>query len=128
MAKESQNFLLENDLKEIDTRTNPATIQYKLYSAYVNLLLSHKYFQTNADIKELTNKLDFELKDYVFKSRTLLIARFMKKIQTLDSEQILLFLSVAKEIVQENGNGKISKRAVTKTSKKLSAIDKFGRS
>ena len=117
------NILLENDLAEIDNRSNPKTIQYKLYSIYVNILLSHIYFKTNNDIKTLTEKLNFELKDYVFKSRTLLVARFMRKIEKLDDSQILLFLEVAKKITTNEDVQKQNK----KKNKNISAIDKFGR-
>lgn len=121
----NDNILLENDLNEIDRRSNPKTIKYKLYSIYVNLLLSQEYFKQNQDIKNLTEKLNFKLKDYVFKSRTLIVARFMRRIEKLDDNEIIIFLDVAKGITAVNKIKHTKNRS--KKDKNISAIDKFGR-
>lgn len=83
-------------------------IEYKrslLYSAYTVLLLSTEYFKLNVDIKEfltpVLEKLDkfinpkksLVFKDYVYKSRSLIIARFIRIIQHSNQETLNILIN-----------------------------------
>ncbi|MCK8472537.1 hypothetical protein [Lactiplantibacillus plantarum] len=118
-------ILLKNEINSIDVRTDSERIRYELYSIYVNLLLSREIFPKNEDIKELCSQLNFEFKDYVYKSRTLIIARFMRKIEQIDSADVTNFFKTARIMVNETVNNLPNKNLPKE--KKLNFLDKFGR-
>ncbi|BCX31452.1 MULTISPECIES: hypothetical protein [Latilactobacillus] len=125
MEKNRSLLILKDEINSIDIRTNPERIRYSLYSIYVNLLLSHELFSKNEDIKELCEQLKFPLKDYIFKSRTLLVARFMRKIEKIsDSETIILFFKTAQNLINANEPSK----KVNSKENKYNFIDKYGKS
>ncbi|TOY85853.1 hypothetical protein DIS15_03460 [Levilactobacillus brevis] len=117
-------LLLRSELDTLDSRTNNERIRYQLYSIYVNILINHTLFPKNDDIKTLCSSLNFELKDYVFRSRTLLIARFMRKIEHLNDDDIIAFLKVAKSITAP----KDKKAKTFNEGPDSNYLDRFGRS
>lgn len=53
------------------------------------ILLSKELFPNNEDIKNYTNNnFDIEIKEYLFKSRTMLVARTNRYIYGLNAEQL----------------------------------------
>ncbi|MCT3206821.1 hypothetical protein [Lactiplantibacillus plantarum] len=81
-------------------------LEYKrslLYSGYTSLLLSTHFFKLNIDLKEFLTPLLRELeniyplnknqrlilKDYVYKSRSLIISRVLRIIQKADSDSLI---------------------------------------
>ncbi|WP_395390612.1 MULTISPECIES: hypothetical protein [Levilactobacillus] len=117
-----ENVMLRRDIYALDKRTDKERVRYSLYSIYINILLSKSLFQKNDDIKKLSSELNFSLKDYVYRSRTLIIARYVKKIEELDSSAIDRFLDVAKDFVPEETTSRHIKK-----NRKASTFDKFGR-
>ncbi|OYL12308.1 hypothetical protein AXF33_07550 [Lactiplantibacillus plantarum] len=74
--------------------------------------------------------MNFEFKDYVYKSRTLIIARFMRKIEQIDSADVTNFFKTARIMVNETVNNLPNKNLPNKNlpkEKKLNFLDKFGR-
>lgn len=125
MNNEKNLFLLKSEINSIDPRTNPERVRFSLYSIYVIMLINKKLFKKNSDIKELCDELNINFKDYVFRSRTLLIARFMRKIEKIDSEEVYLFFEIAKKKISHEQN-KESIKKETKSDKD-NIFDKFGR-
>lgn len=122
-------------------------LEYKrslLYSAYTLFLLSKVFFKLNIDIKSyltpLLIKLDplFEnrkktlvFKDYVYKSRSLIIARFIRIIQLANDDAISLLTSSLSSFLNVN-NEKKHKSQKNAKKKRENSVDmllkRFGRS
>lgn len=118
-------ILLQGDLEQLDMRTHPERLRYKLYPIYINLLLSKKFFRSNVDIKPLCNDLSLDFKDYVYRSRTLLVARTIRSIELANQEDLLTYVKVAKKYVYSYID-KIES-ATKNMSTDSNFIDKFGR-
>lgn len=118
-------ILLQNDLQQLDTRTNPERIRYKLYPIYTNLLLNKNFFKSNNDIKDLCNYLSLTFKDYVYRSRTLLVARIIRSIERADQKDLLTYVEVAQKYIYAY-NDKAEKN-IKNSNTKSNFIDKFGR-
>lgn len=118
-------ILLQNDLQQLDTRTNPERIRYKLYPIYTNLLLNKNFFKSNNDIKHLCNCLSLTFKDYVYRSRTLLVARIIRSIERADQKDLLTYVEVAQKYIYAY-NDKAEKN-IKNSNTKSNFIDKFGR-
>lgn len=118
-------ILLQNDLQQLDTRTNPERIRYKLYPIYTNLLLNKNFFKSNNDIKHLCNYLSLTFKDYVYRSRTLLVARIIRSIERSDQKDLLTYVEVAQKYIYAY-NDKAEKN-IKNSNTKSNFIDKFGR-
>ena len=103
-----------------------------LYSVYSFLLLSTNYFHHNIDLKSFLTPLLQDIdnsynekerknkscvfKDYVYKSRSQIVARFIRIIQKSDeSVQIILINSLA-QFIDENSNN--YEKSVSDKSKK----------
>lgn len=118
-------ILLESDLNSIDPRTNTERIRYKMYSVYVNLLINRELFKRNDDIRFLSKELGLDFKDYVYRSRTLLVARYMRAIESANDSNIELLLKTAEKAIKGTLT-KNNERSNIKN-KKTNYIDKYGR-
>lgn len=68
-------ILYRNELK------NKTIPKYKLIGIITELIYSKKIFKRNKDIKTFINDIfDIELKDYILKSRTMIVAKISKEI------------------------------------------------
>lgn len=75
--------LFRNELK------NKTVSKYKIIGIVSQLLLSRKVFPANLDIAEfLKDVFSLEFKDYLFKSRTLLIARIIRQIDAIENDNV----------------------------------------
>lgn len=92
-------------IKKLDRIKNLEKIEnkhYELYPIVVMLVIKKKYFKRNDDLIELLEIFDLEFKDYVMKSRTLLLARILREIEKIkDVDDIVLNL---KKILTKNTN------------------------
>lgn len=76
----SNLVLYRNELK------NKNVARYKLIGIVSELILSRKIFKKNSDITEFLKKVfNIEYKEYVIRSRTLIIAHISRNIVKLDS-------------------------------------------
>lgn len=112
-----------------------------LYSAYTTFLLSSDIFKLNKDIKEFLNPLLQRLdaifpphkrslifKDYIYKSRSLIIARFIRIIQRSNDESLSLLVSSLNKLFSNKHPANESK--VKRRDKKNSVdelLERFGR-
>ncbi|WP_462425656.1 hypothetical protein [Fusobacterium varium] len=76
-------ILFRNELK------NKSIYKYKVIGIVSEILLSKKIFPKNLDIKPfLIQTLNLELKDYIMKSRTLIVAHLIRRLEVLENEEI----------------------------------------
>ena len=118
-------------------------IEYKrslLYSAYTLVLLSTEYFKLNIDIKNflvpilrnldsiVNPKKSLVFKDYVYKSRSLIIARFIRIIQHSDQDAINVLVNSISTLFKTEGSKPKSK---SKKKERKNSVDelliRFGR-
>lgn len=66
-------------------------LRYELYSIFTTLLFSKDLFRDNKQIKLFLEVYEIQFKDYVMKSRTLIVAKVLKKIDTSSDQQILFY-------------------------------------
>ena len=90
---------IRTKLNHLNRRSNPEQLRVELFSCLTYIFLSKEYFKNNKDIVEFNKALQIDLKDYVYKSRTLLVARMNREIQKADKDILLLFLDKTKDIV-----------------------------
>jgi len=84
-------------------------------------LLSKELFPSNNDIKTVAGVLyDIELKDYLFSSRTMLVARTNRYIYDLDEAQVKEFTKKLVKLQNGSSNNENSKETNYKVSKKKS--------
>ena len=92
-------------IKKIDRIKNLEKIEnkhYELYPIVVMLVIKKNYFKRNNDLIELLKIFNLEFKDYVMKSRTLLLARILREIEKIkDVDDVVLNL---KKILIKNIN------------------------
>lgn len=86
--------------------------RYKIIGIVVELLYSKKIFSRNSEIAKFLNDVfSIEYRDYIFKSRTLIVAktcRYIEDIESIASFQKKLYKFVCDQIVilQNNENPK----------------------
>lgn len=75
-------ILFKNELKF------QSIYNYKIIGIIVELIFSKKIFKKNAEIQEfLENIFNYEAKDYILKSRSLIISKISKIIVTNDEKE-----------------------------------------
>jgi len=97
--------MFRNELK------NKIIPKYKLIGIVVELVLSRELFPKNSDLKKFTkNIFSIEYKEYVMKSRTMILARLSRLIeQTPDKElnemkkKLYDFILLALDVYKSNG-------------------------
>lgn len=86
-------------VSKIDNRSGVEKIRTSLYSILTVILLSNGVFKRNIDIKPFINALNLDYKEYVFKSRTLILARVIRDIENSGHEKLLFYVSVCKQVL-----------------------------
>lgn len=97
------------ELKEIEY------VKGEMYSIFSILILSKKQFNRNLEIKEFLGKFNISFKDYVYVSRTSVLARVLREIEKSDEERVrsiglILFNELNSENVNVKNNYKKAKR------------------
>lgn len=120
--------LVQSELNNLDMRTDDDRVRFKIYAIYIEILLSHDLFKHNVDIKPFCKKLNLSFKDYVFRSRTLLVSRFIRLIEKADTKSLILYKNAADSLIKSYSKNN-PKKAKNNKSKMQSTniIDKFGR-
>lgn len=102
-------ILYRNELK------NKIIPKYKIIGIVTELLFSKKIFNKNQEIKDfIKNVFDVEFKDYIMKSRTMIVARISKIIISCENDakyknKLLEFINIQIEIIKKNNNIKEKK-------------------
>lgn len=67
-------------------------IRLELYSIVTDVFLSREYFNRNSDIVAFIHAINYQYADYLFKSRTLLLARILRDINKAEKNELLLIM------------------------------------
>ncbi|MDF2084639.1 hypothetical protein [Bacillus pseudomycoides] len=94
----NQNKYLRTKLSTLDKRKNPELLRFELFSCIVALVYSD-YFERNVEIRNFLGTVGIEFKDYVFDSKTLIIARTTKSVKEFKVEELYVLLDGMKELV-----------------------------
>lgn len=97
-------------LSKLSKKTKPDILRFELYSIYSSLLLSKEYFIKNIEIKEFLSKSNINFKDYVFVSRTQVIARIIREIEKANDETLHILLEQIKLVIFEKSYSYKDKR------------------
>lgn len=128
LEKKIQKLSIDN--KEEDQ------LRMDLYSTMIPFLLSKEQFKRNDDIKEFTNqlKLKKEMKDYLFASRTQIVARIVREVEDFDEIQMKENIKILKKYsLSNNSNQPLQKdnrntaRQTKAEEKILKMMDKYSR-
>lgn len=102
----------------------------KMYSATVSIILSKELFPKNYDIKLFLDDNQIIFKEYVFKSRTLLLSRIIRVVEKMDSRDLENLLSEFNKLLKTNmPKSKASeKESLSKSNPVDDLLNRFGRS
>ncbi|AUJ25174.1 hypothetical protein [Virgibacillus dokdonensis] len=115
----------------IDTRVKENDLRLELYATLIPLLLSKEVFQNNKEISNFTDKLILKktLRDYVFRSRSQIVARISREIEEYSKAQLAHAVKVMKEHISSENltKGESYFKSDKKTEKIVSTINKYSR-
>ncbi|ASI63357.1 hypothetical protein ALX04_006630 [Lactiplantibacillus plantarum subsp. plantarum] len=140
----SEIDILKRNIQNISKTKDSEYKRSLLYSGYTTLLLSTHFFKLNINLKEFLTPLLSELekvyplhrnqtlifKDYVYKSRSVVISRMLRVIQKADSASLSKLEFHYSSFISENtttDNNTVSKDTSKKTNKRNSVDDLFQR-
>jgi hypothetical protein len=105
-------------LSKLNGKTNVEQLRQELYSIVTDVFLSREHFNRNSDIIPFTNSINYQYAEYLFKSRTLLLARILRDINKAEKEELLLIMRKLQHLLFNNvepdtkSSGKKSKNYV----------------
>ena len=119
--------ILDDKIKNLSLNKNEFQLKMDLYSTLIPYLLSTEKFKRNSEIKNFTNRLKLkrELKDYLFASRTQIVARMVREIENFDEFLLKENIRVFKEYNLMEHNETSSDIKTEKVGKKLGAEDRI---
>lgn len=82
----------KSSLSKLNGSMNEDLIRLELYSIVTDVFLSREYFNRNSDIVAFIKAINYEYADYLFKSRTLLLARILRDINKAEKKDLLLIM------------------------------------
>lgn len=89
-------------IDRLQSLKNIEQIKGELYSIFSILILSKQQFLKNVEIKEFLKKLNIDFKDYVFVSRTMILSRTLREINSAEEGSIInLVLILCNELEKE---------------------------
>ncbi|MFQ6322533.1 hypothetical protein [Lactococcus garvieae] len=90
---------LKRKINSLSLNKNEEDMRLDLYSTLIPFLLSKEEFKRNADVRVFTDQLIIkkELKDYLFASRTQIVARIVREIESYDEEQLINNIEILKK-------------------------------
>ncbi|WP_368252052.1 hypothetical protein [Enterococcus sp. 2201sp1_2201st1_B8_2201SCRN_220225] len=94
-------LMAKNELSSLSKRQKIETIRYKLLSICSIVLLSTDLFKLNKDIEPLLLSASIVFRPYVYRSRTLIIAKIIRYIENATDEQIFHLVDVLKDYLFE---------------------------
>lgn len=93
-------IIVRNTLNSISKNEKTNSIKNKLYSILVTVLLSRTVFKRNDDISVFLKSNDIDFKDYVYRSRTLIMSRVIRIVHDEeDKEKIIKWVDSVKALL-----------------------------
>lgn len=99
------NEIIVDKIKKLNTIKESEKLKYEMYSIFTNIILSKDELKSNKDLMIFLKYFDIGFRDYVFKSRTLTLARTLRIIEKSELDLLKKYSYILNEKVQE----KISK-------------------
>ncbi|MGG4498424.1 hypothetical protein [Brevibacillus reuszeri] len=99
--------LLWKRIRQLEIKNDINQTKMELYAVLIPTILSTEIFKRNRDIKELVDCLKFKnaVKDYLYISRTALVARIVREIELSEdvelNENLEMFRGKALEIIDK---------------------------
>ena len=130
------NNYLEKRIQKLSLDKDQQILKMDLYSTMIPFLLSKERFIKNIDIRDFTDRLNLnkEMKDYLFASRTQIVARMVREIDSFDDSQMHENVNFFKKYVldhKENSdvekNNRNSSRQSKDEEKIVKMINKYSR-
>lgn len=131
--KMENNDLLLKKIKSISKSKDINNLKINLYGLCSFIILSKELFERNKDIKPFMNSINFDFKDYVYLSRSLLASRVIRKIEKKNLEDLHLLKEDIEAFFNERYSVKQSvENEINKNRKKdesyvLNLVDKYKR-
>lgn len=106
--------LLLRKINLLDTRKNTEQLKMEFYSVIIGVILSKDLFGKNHDLKVLLEmfKVSLPLRDYLYDSRTTLIARVIREIESSERETLIYNVNLIREFVFDRDNEETSNDVV----------------
>lgn len=89
----------KSNLSKLNGNMNEDLIRLELYSIITDVFLSREYFNRNSDIFTFIKAINYEYADYLFKSRTLLLARILRDINKAEKKDLLLIMRTLQNLL-----------------------------
>lgn len=102
--------LINIKLKELLDINEVENMKYELYGIVTTLILSKEYFKKNSDVRQFLKELSLNYREYVYNSRTTLLARVIRDIEKLNFEEINIF---ANELIYTIKTIKINEKSIS---------------
>ncbi|OAB48007.1 hypothetical protein [Paenibacillus antarcticus] len=110
---------IKSNLSKLDGNTNTELLRLELYSIVTDVFLSKEYFNKNSDILSFIDEINYQYGEYLFKSRTLLLARILRDINKAEKNELLLIMRNLQHLLFNN----IESDTKTKDKKSKNYID-----
>lgn len=82
------DLIINEKIFKIQKTMNMEIKRSELYSIFTLIILTPNYISSNRALEGFLGELDITFKNYVFKSKTLILARTLKEINSADNEFI----------------------------------------
>lgn len=92
----------KSSLSRLNRTSQIELIQHELYSIITELILSNEYFKKNIDFKIFIEAVNLNYADYVYRSRTLLLARILRDVKKADKTQLILITEALQLLLFED--------------------------
>nr|WP_302597957.1 hypothetical protein [uncultured Cellulosilyticum sp.] len=115
--------ILNKKIRQLDNIRDIELARMEVYSVIVAMIFSKEEFRTNMEIACLMNSMGIDYREYVLKSRTMILSKVLRKIQKADEHVLRKYIDciVYQHLINEhNRNQEIVKQEVKKENPKVS--------
>lgn len=95
---------LKIKIKQLQDINNQDLIKYELYAIMTTFILSKEIFKNNNEVNNFLNQFGISFKDYVLKTRTLMLAKTLRFIEKGDVNSLELFKNILKDVYLKDTN------------------------
>lgn len=111
-----QSEKLNKILKTIN-ENNDEIDKTNLYGILTSMILSKDYVKTNAELPIFLKEFDLEFKEYVYANRTTTFSQVIRKIEKMDSKEIVKMTDNVLNVLQKNNESSLPEKKDKKTKK-----------
>lgn len=95
---------LNKKIKELNDIKDLELVRMEIYSVIVSMIFSKEEFKTNMEIAHLMDSMSIDYRDYVLKSRTIILSKVLRKVQKADENTLRKYIEsiVEQHILNES--------------------------